>query len=137
MRVEVEWKGLEAGGSLWRDAHCLYAYVDADGERLLYVGKADFQTVRQRLGCRGKDDLFEYFRRGLRVDAFRVMHARPWLDEGRRLTSELLADVESLLILRLRPFGNVACTRSRISRPGLSVVCVGDWPFARRRFRDS
>jgi hypothetical protein len=137
MRVEVEWTGVEAGGPLWRDARCLYAYVDADAERLLYVGKADFQTVRQRLACPGKDDLFEYLRRELAVDAFRVVHGRPWLDEGRRLTSELLADVECVLILRLRPFGNVACTRSRISRPGLSVVCVGDWPFARRRFRDS
>lgn len=137
MHVEVEWTELEADGSLWRDARCLYAYVDADAKRPLYVGKADFQTVRQRFGCRGKDDLFKYFRWELGIDAFSVIHGQPWLDEGRRLTSELLADIESLLILRLRPFGNVACTQSRISRPGLSVACVGDWPFARAEFRDS
>ena len=88
MRVEVESTGLEAGGPLWRDARCRYAYVDADGERLLYVGMADFQTVRQRRGCRGKDDLFEYFRRDLRGDAFSVMQGRQWPDEERRLTSE-------------------------------------------------
>jgi hypothetical protein len=135
MRVEVEWTELEAFGPLWRDARCLYAGRRRRQAALRREG--GLPDSAPRLGCRGKDDLFEYFRRELGVDAFRVIHGRPWPDEGRRLTSELLADVESLLILRLRPFGNVACTRSRISRPGLSVVCAGDWPLARRQFRDS
>jgi hypothetical protein len=59
-----------------------------------------------------------------------------WPEEGRRRSSQLLADVESLLIMRLQPACNVACTRSRYMRWGLRVNCSGDWPERRTCFRD-
>jgi hypothetical protein len=58
------------------------------------------------------------------------------LQEGRRLSSPLLADAESLLIMRLDPFGNIQSRATRIERPGLRVHCEGAWPFKRGRFHD-
>jgi len=66
----------------------------------------------------------------------RVLHGEPVLKEDRRRSSELLGDVESLLITRLRPFGNIQSRGSRVMRPGLRVQCTGDWPFRRFRFYD-
>jgi hypothetical protein len=48
------------------------------------------------------------------------------LRAGLRLTSELLSDVESLLIIGEQPPGNKQCTQDRIARPGLLVRCVGN-----------
>ncbi len=58
------------------------------------------------------------------------------LEEDRRLSSQLLADVESLLVMRLQPPGNISSTRSRIYRPGMRVKCAGDWPHRRNAFHD-
>jgi hypothetical protein len=70
------------------------------------------------------------------IDDIRVLHGQLFGENGTRRTSELLADVESLLIIRLQPFGNIQCTTSRTSRPGLRVHCLGDWPLKRSRFHD-
>jgi hypothetical protein len=59
------------------------------------------------------------------------------LEKGHYRTNELLADVESLLIMRCQPYGNSSATRSRTSRPGLRVHCIGDWPLKRASFRDA
>ena len=50
-----------------------------------------------------------------------------WGDRG-RYNPEKLADVESLLIKRLRPRGNIMSINTRISRPGIRVLCDGNWP---------
>jgi hypothetical protein len=55
-----------------------------------------------------------------------------------RLTRELVADVESLLIALLRPPGNISATCTRIARPGLRVRCTGThWPSVSRYFIDA
>lgn len=137
MLVQVEWTLLwEDHHSLWSDQLCLYGYLHPTRDWLLYVGKADFSTVRSRLRGNHKAQLFDDIRREYGVDEVRVLHGDIQLEAGRRRTSELLADVESLLIMRLSPFGNLQCATSRISRPGLRVCCVGDWPFKRRNFLD-
>jgi hypothetical protein len=59
------------------------------------------------------------------------------LGEGQRLTKQLLEDVESLLIYRLQPWGNIRSSISRISRPGMIVRCRGSWPHPRRSFEDT
>lgn len=69
---------------------------------LLYVGKADFATVRRRLTGDHKAALFGDIRREYGVDVVRVLHGAFTLETGGRRTSELLADAESLLIKRLR-----------------------------------
>ena len=50
--------------------------------------------------------------------------------------NRILRSVESLLIYRLRPPGNIGGTGSRALRPGLREKCVGDWPLKRCGFRD-
>jgi hypothetical protein len=137
VRVEIPWVELNKDRHpLWQAAFCLYAYLHPERDRLLYIGKADLQTVRQRLHGDHKDDLFDFFLNRYGIEHVRVLHGDLVLEDGRRRSSELLADVESLLIIRLKPPGNVASTRSRTYRPGLRVRCTGSWPFRRAGFHD-
>lgn len=57
--------------------------------------------------------------------------------EGARYSLEKLADVESLLIKRLRPRGNIMSLNNRICRPGVRVLCGGNWPHTRATFVDA
>jgi hypothetical protein len=135
MLVEVDWTHLEEHRHpLWSAQFCLYAYLHPQRDRLLYVGKADYSTIRQRLHGDHKATLWEDLYNEYGIEEVRVMHGELLVD-GRR-TSDLLSDVESLLIIRLRPFGNIQSIQSRVSRPGMKVHCIGKWPFKRSRFRD-
>ena len=135
--VEVPWCSLDdERDPAWRANFCLYAYLHPDRDWLLYMGKADYQTVRQRLHGDHKADLFRFFSRKYGIDEVRVLQGDLILQEGRRRSSQLLDLVESLLIMRLQPAGNIASTRSRSYRPGLRVNCTGDWPFKRATFHD-
>ena len=139
MLVEVYWSELQSPRNpLWNDRFCLYAYFHPKRDWLIYLGKADFATVRQRLHGRHKRALFRDVARRYYLEAgdVRVFHGEVLLQEGRRLSSPLLADAESLLIMRLAPFGNTQSRLTRIERPGLRVHCEGDWPFKRFRFHD-
>jgi hypothetical protein len=115
---------------------CLYAYVHPRTRELLYLGKADSATVRARFRASDKQPLFRFLERDLELRSFRVLVGAFYLDDDLRLTRQLIADVESLLIKRTKPLGNIAATRSRISRPGLAVHCSGAWPHKKDRFLD-
>jgi hypothetical protein len=133
--IEVLWSELDDDADpLWSGQYCLYAYLHARRDWLLYLGKANFASVRNRLGGAKKAQLFADIDLRYGTDGVRVLHGKLLLERGSRLTSELLADVESLLVLRLAPFGNTQSLKSD-SRSGLRVHCVGDWPFNRFRFR--
>ncbi|SRR6266508_3767621 len=135
MLVEVEWTHLHIKRHpLWEGQFCLYVYLHPTSPWLLYIGKADYSTVRQRMYGDHKAQLWADLEGAYAVEDVRVMHGALVVD-GRR-SSELLSDVESLLIKRLQPFGNIQSTRSRIPRPGMRVHCLGDWPFKRWRFHD-
>ena|SRR3989442_456593 len=54
----------------------------------------------------------------------------------RRFTGEMLSDLESLLIHRIKPPGNIQCLQGRTRRPGMTVKCEGDWPQSKLVFRD-
>ena len=137
VRVGIPWVELRDDRDPdWRANFCLYAYLHPERDRLLYIGKADLQTVRQRLHGDHKDALFDFLWNRYRIEQVRVLQGDLVLEDGRRRSSELLADVETLLIIRLQPPGNVANTRSRLYRPGLRVRCTGDWPFERTGFHD-
>jgi hypothetical protein len=136
MLVRIDWTELDERDSRWSDEYCLYAYLHPVRDWLLYIGKADYSSVRARLRGDHKAALFDDLSAEYGIDAVRVLHGELLLAEERRRSSALLADAESLLIMRLKPFGNIHARSSRISRPGLSVECTGDWPFKRRRFRD-
>src|ERR1700744_6323271 len=42
---------------------CLYAYLHPRTDKLLYLGKADRQSVGQRMKGRHKNDVYEYLER--------------------------------------------------------------------------
>lgn len=134
--VQVHWTRLMDNSPEWQTNFCLYAYLHPERNWLLYIGKSDYQTVRQRLHGEHKDELFRFFWRKYAIDWVDVIQGDLVLEEGGRRSSELLALVESLLIMRLQPPGNVANTESRTYRPGLRVKCLGDWPLKRSGFRD-
>ena len=138
LEVEVEWTHLARNHDLWRASYCLYAYLHPEDHRILYLGKADYQTVRERLYGTHKDKVFDCIlqRFGVESERVEVIQGEVFLDEGLRRSSALVADLESLLIKRLQPPCNRMSKRSRISRPGLTVDCSGDWPYTRTRFQD-
>ena len=137
MDVWVHWTELDSDDDPRGDQqYCLYAYLHPTRDWLLYIGKADYSTVWSRFRGEHKSQLFDDIWRAHGVDEVRVLYGELELEEGYRRSSELLADVESLLIRRLRPFGNISATRTRIARPGLRVHCEGNWPFRRKRFHD-
>ena len=136
MRVDVEWKELKPRSKRWHATRCLYAYLDPHDDRILYLGKADGTTIRQRFTAPDKEHLLDFFEDGYGLSGVTVMIGEIRMGERLRLTRELLADIESLLISRIKPPGNVQSTRSRIARPGLLVRCLGDWPHKKARFRD-
>ena len=137
MRIQLKWRAIADAedDELWHISPALYAYTHRS--RILYIGKVDgSSTVRSRWEARDKDDLFEYFVRELRIDWHRCVVGAFHYDG--RLTRQMVSDTESLLINALKPKGNIAAIRSRISRPGLQVHCLGvDWPHKSRRFIDS
>ena len=137
LRVEVPWTELDTPDHpAWGANFCLYAYFHPTRSRLYYVGKADFQTVRQRLYGRHKSDIYEILESEHGVSQFRIFHGDLLLEPGHRRTSTLLADVETLLIMKLQPPANIKATSSRLCRPGLRVKCTGDWPLKRSGFHD-
>ena len=74
MLLEVEWRMLRQGHQLWQDRRCLYAYIDRPSHRILDIGKADYQTVRQRLHGPHKDQILNFCRQQLGVTQFGILH---------------------------------------------------------------
>src|SRR2546430_1504928 len=98
--VEVPWIKLRGGRDPgWQADFSLYAYLHPEQDFLLYIGKADYQTVRQRMHGEHKDDLFDFFWRKYGIEQVRVLQGDLVLEDGRRRSSELLDLVESLLIM--------------------------------------
>lgn len=134
MKLEVEWT--DSDDSL-DDREVLYLYLDPLSNRILYIGKADRCSVRQRLHGSHKDGIFYRIRNNLGVRRIEILAGMLCLPTDRRFSHQLLGDVEALLIHRLRPQENRHNTRSRsITRPGLIVECTGRWPISRARFID-
>ena len=138
MYVTVRWNPLDNEGThpLW-SANCgLYAYVGHRSE-VLYIGKVDGCTVRERWNRSGKEAFWDDLERERRIFKHAVIFGDIELDVGSRLTRELLADIESLLISELQPWGNVQSCNTRIARSGLHVACAGSWPLRKRQFYDN
>jgi len=136
MLVTVRWSIAAEDSDLWDYLRALYAYFTVDDSEILYIGKAGRQTVRERWNRSAKEGFWDALETERNIKEHVVRVGEIWLDEGRKLTRELLSDVETLLIKRLRPWGNIQSRLSRIPRPGLRVRCEGDWPIERLEFRD-
>jgi hypothetical protein len=137
MLITVRWRGIASEDSdLWDYRRVLYAYFAVDDKEILYIGKAGLQTVRERRTRSAKKSFWDDLEKERNVHETIVRVGEIRLGEGRKLSRELLLDVESLLVKRLRPWGNIRSRSSRISRPGLRVRCEDDWPLKRREFYD-
>ncbi len=106
--------------------------------RLLYLGKADFQTVAERLRCRSKLGVWARIEDELGyVPDCTALLGEFEVAPGVRLTQQMLSDTESLLIMGEDTPGNRQCRRGRITRPGLCVACLGQWPGRARSYLDN
>lgn len=116
----------------------LYGYVTLEKNQIVYIGKADRSTVWERHRCASKAAVWGriYAHFGRSEKCF-VIVGELALPLGRRFSSALLSDIETLLISSLEPIGNRSAIATRISRPGTKVLCRGAcWPLPRRTFRD-
>ena len=136
MRVDVHWLYAEAGEEAFEFTRVLYAYLHPRSREVLYLGKADYCTVRERTKGRHKEAIFDAMIESEGINVLHPVVGVLSLEEGTRFSSQLLSDVESLLIIELQPPYNRQSIRSRISRPGLAVNCTGSWPSRRRTFQD-
>ncbi len=136
LAVSLHWRTLgdETGADGWSFTCALYAYLAPRSPEVLYIGKADGCSVRER--WRQKEAFWRDLENQRRLRTHRAIVAQIAVPEGARLTRELLADIESLLIHQVKPWGNIQSVSSRIQRPGLVVRCSGSWPLSQRVFRD-
>ena len=123
----LRWREIKSATDLaWRETRVLYAYLDPHATEILYIGKCDGTTVRQR--WQNKPEVWRFIKQeGIEQDAVPVLVGIPILESRRRLSRRLLEDIESLLIHSLKPRGNIAAIKDRTSRPGLRVECRGGW----------
>lgn len=128
MKIEVEWGKIEAEED-GDNSECLYAYLHTETREILYIGKADGSTIRERWEAEDKESLKNFLsKNGIKkiypIIGFLV------LPEGKNFSSKLLHDIESLLIFKEKPRGNIKNTQTRgRSRSGMKIICKGEaWP---------
>lgn len=122
---------------IWYATGVVYAYTTIDLQELLYIGKATTTTVSQRWSADDKSNFWGDLEEERGIYGHQLLVGELELGTNRRLSRELLSDVESLLICNLQPWGNIQSRLSRISRPGMVVRCCGEWPYTRKTFRDN
>lgn len=134
LRIEVEWSYTGPSVESLDFRRVLYAYLHPNTNDILYLGKADRCSVRGRFGGEHKEAIFSNI---ITEHRLATLHAIVGvLSAEQRFSSELLSDVESLLIMATQPPYNRQSKKSRICRPGLNVKCVGDWPLGNRVYKD-
>ncbi len=139
MSIRIRWTGISGDGDpKWSWSGVLYAYVAPGGKEILYVGKADgaTSTVRTRWNANDKKGFWRELERERGIYKHAVIVGEIDVGGDGRLTRQLLADLESLLIKWERPWGNIQGRKVRnFSRSGLEVRCKGNWP-GRARYLD-
>jgi hypothetical protein len=135
--IKVTWHQLSEDHPGWSECRCLYAYTAPRTCEILYIGKAWGVTVRGRWNRAAKEKFWEDLERERGIHKHGALFGELQLTYPGRLSSELLSDVESLLIFQEQPWGNIQSRNSRIARPGLSVECVGKWPGGARIYMDN
>lgn len=136
MNIEIEWEYTDAGEESLEYSRVLYAYLHPDTNEILYIGKADYCSVGERLFGEHKEAIFDEMSDDLEIRELHAIVGILYLPENRRFSSELLSDVESLLIFEVQPPYNIQSRKSRVCRPGLTVQCGGHWPHVQRSFTD-
>lgn len=137
MGIKVEWVYTGSDEESLGFSRVLYAYLHPESSDILYLGKAEYCTVKERLYGRHKEAIFSDIVNDLKVSEIHAIVGLLHLPPKKRFSSELLSDVESLLIMAVQPTYNRQSRQSRISRPGLVVNCAGDWPLSINVFKDA
>ena len=136
--VAIHWQFLdEKDDPGWRARRCLYAYLAPDRHEILYIGKAWGVTVRGRWNRPAKEPFWMDLEKQRGIFEHYVLLGEPRLNYAGRFSSQLLTDIESLLIAAEQPWGNIQSRNTRISRPGLAVKCSGKWPRRARVYVDN
>lgn len=136
MDVLVKWNYSGPSHPSFRDRGVLYAYLHPRSQQVLYLGKADRCSVRERWGGEHKQSVKKFISEEFGVEGVHAIVGYLHIPIENRFSSALLSDVESLLIGAIQPVANIQSVRSRICRPGLSVTCGGSWPLRKKRFLD-
>jgi len=142
--IEIDWKDADKDESLWDAQGVLYAYLHPrPTTKILYIGKADGKTVGERFNADDKHPLWDAIEKefGIEETDIRIIVGTIRLPVGTHMSSELLADLESLLIKAEYEAHNLwwnkQAIETRTSRPGLLVKCTGDWPGEYSEYEDS
>lgn len=133
----VLWRYLKPRDDGWRRLRCLYAYLVPRTREVLYIGKAWGVSVRARWRRSGKDAFWDDLERERRILKHVAVIGEILLPRSKRLSHELLCDIESLLIQQVQPWGNIQSRISRTARPGFVVVCRGAWPVRKKVYTDN
>lgn len=137
MNIKVDWIYTGTDEESLGFSRVLYAYLHPESGDILYLGKADYCTVKERLSGQHKEAIFSNIVNDLKVSELHAVVGLLHLPSEKRFSSELLSDVESLLIMAVQPRYNQQSRHTRISRPGLVVNCTGDWPLNINVFKDT
>ncbi len=139
MIIRIHWATVRGErDAKWGWTGVLYAYLAPKDEEILYVGKAHGanSTVRRRWNADDKTGFWRDLERQRGIHQHAVVIGGIDAGPGARLTRQLLADLESLLIKWEQPWGNIQGRKERnFSRPGVEVRCMGHWP-GRKRYLD-
>jgi hypothetical protein len=133
--IRVKWRFLQKYDPGWGYRGCLYAYLTPSGKEILYIGKTWGTTVEDRWNK--KLSFWKDLERQRGIRGVIPLVGEICLPDGLRLTRELLADIESLLIYIEKPWGNIQCQQKRIRRPGMQVKCTGNWPGTQKTYTDN
>ena len=137
LSVTLHWYWLESDDDpRWKHEVALYAYLAPVRAEIYYLGKCDRTTVRGRTSYSAKGKAWDCINERSKTHR----HIVAEIEVEQRLTRQLLADIESLLIFTIQPCCNVQNTKSRGKhcRPGMKVVCKGSaWPLSKRTYWDT
>jgi thiamine kinase-like enzyme len=136
MHIEVDWDYANEEDEAIDYCRVLYAYLHPETQEILYIGKADKSSVRDRLKGEHKEGIYSFLAQEYGLTTMSLQVGELIFPEGNRYSSESLADIESLLIAEIRPPANIQSINSRISRPGMVVTCVGEWQHPMSEFYD-
>lgn len=141
--IILDWRNVDAESGRWNDRWdytlALYAILHPSADEILYLGKADGSTVRSRWNADDKHErVWRRIEDDLAVFEHRFIVGEFRTPAHKRLTRELVSDIESLLIYHIQPWANIQNTKSRgYTRPGLVVRCNGHWLLQQKIYCDA
>ena len=134
--IEVKWQPISNNNEYWNSSRCLYAYLHPKTYKILYIGKADGTTVKERWNAEDKDKLWNFLNKN-GIKKHIPIIGFVYLPGSRRFSSELLKDIESLLIYHEQPICNIDNKKTRgISRPGMIIKCSGKIWQGKKIYKD-